>query len=140
MTRGQERVVALALIAFGVVGVWVSKRPTTDIAMGVIGGLGCLLLIAPWALRSWGDAASRRRVAARRRGQREVPWTMFSTPSDLSGRWLVGIQRRMADGTVLDRRVLNTLDEDDEMAILEAEGLADLKASRWNRTTDGGAR
>jgi hypothetical protein len=129
MTTAQARLAAFGCLALGVLGVYISKRPTSDIVLGTLGALGFLYFLVS-SLASGRHRAGRRR---RHEQERQTPWTVFSAPArDQKGKWLVGIRRRMEDGTVLGREITNTLDEDDEMAIIEAEGLAELKARRWN--------
>lgn len=129
--ESQERLAALGFLAFGVVGVWVSKRPTTDIALGLIGALGVLYFLAPAVVRAFGDAASRRRADRRWRQNHETPWTMYSEPHPTESMWEVGVRRRTEDGVDLDRRPLRKLDPEADLDIAVAEEECRVKAVRW---------
>lgn len=134
VTPAQERWAALGCLAFGILGVYLSRRPSTDIAFGILGALGCLFFLVPSILRYWGNVASRRRV----REQKMTPWTMFSEPHPTDAtQWEVGIRRRTEDGVDLDRRALYALVESDELEIAVAEAECRVKATRWTRSQIG---
>lgn len=134
MTPAQEKLAALGCLVLGILGVYVSKRPTTDIAFGALGVAGCLLFLAPSLLRWWGNRASRLRV----RKRRQTPWTMFSAPHPTDqAQWEVGIRRRGDDDVDLDRRVLASLRADQPFEITVAEEEAKVTATRWTENKIG---
>lgn len=134
MTPAQERWAALGCLVFGIVGVYISRRPTTDIALGILGVLGCLLFLAPSLLRWWGNRASRLRVEK----SRQTPWTMFSGPHPTDEtKWEVGVRRRTDADVDLVRRVLRVVSADDELEIAVAEEEARARAARWTASKIG---
>jgi hypothetical protein len=133
MTPAQvERMIAFAAMVLGVIGVFVSKRPTMDIVSGTIAAVAFLYLTVPWAVGKASDAAAAHRVGERLRRQAETPWEAFSGPHETDEAvWEVGIRRRTQEGVDLDRRVLRSLHPDDELEIQVAEAEAKGKARRW---------
>lgn len=132
MTRGPEKAAAFFFLALGIIGVIVSKRPGTDIAAGVLGGLGFLFFMTP-SLRHWrDDRRSRGRDAARRR----TPWAEFMEPAPLNGRsvWKIGIRRKTEDGEVIDTDEENDelIEMGDSIGRIEATGRAEMRAHEYN--------
>lgn len=81
MTPGQARLGAIAAAVLGILGVYISKRPTTDIAAGVIAGLAFLYYAA---VSFTGDREGRRahrNAEKARRQDAAAQWERYSHPS-----------------------------------------------------------
>lgn len=127
MTPAQARTGALVALVLGVLGVYLSKRASTDIAVAVLATCAFIYFCVS-------SLAAVRRQRARERAQRErrdVPWTYYSRPCGV-GRWEVGIERKDKEGVVLRREPADkVLDANDSFEISIAESDAMMKASRW---------
>jgi hypothetical protein len=114
---------ALGVTALALLGIFVSKRASTDIAAAVIAALafGYAVVIA------WPGWQAKHRA----RKSRHAPWTMFSQPHPTDdAMWEVGVRRRH-DDVDLDRRVLSVLRADQSFEITVAEEDAKTTATRW---------
>jgi hypothetical protein len=130
MTPAQARIGAVAAVVLGIVGVIVSKRASTDIAVAVI----ALAAFSYCVALQLAEMRRRRRV----RAARETPWTLFTEPHPTDTRKVeVGVRRRRDDGVILDRRVLRSVNEWDSIEIAVAEQDAETKAKRWTQNKVG---
>jgi hypothetical protein len=133
VTPGQARLGAVTAVVLGVLGVYLSKRPTTDIVAGVLAGMAFLYCAGSLFVSSRRD----RRTQREQERKQETPWTMFSAPHPVDeNKWEVGVRRRH-DGVDLDRRVTLTVDANDELEIAVAEEQAKAKATRWTENKVG---
>lgn len=131
MSTAQARLAAFGCLALGVLGVYISRRPTTDIAAGALGGLGfCYFLVSSTA-GGWKTRAARKR----QQQVRETPWSMYSRPLNGDpGMWEVGIERRTSEGRPLDPNLpaMKVLTEEASFDIAVAEEEAKVKATHYN--------
>lgn len=99
MTPGQARLGAVAAAVLGILGIYLSRRPTTDIAAGAIAGLAFLY----FAVSSFtGDRRGRnaRRAAERaHEHDRDARWERYSMPigENFEG-WEVGVVLHLSTG------------------------------------------
>lgn len=126
----RERTIALSVLAVGSVLLFTSHNRNLTLLVALICFVALGWLIAGTAL----DARDRRRQRKREEELRQVPWKMFSEPTDVKGQRRIGVRRTAQDGTVLERDLANDVlvNDGDPFAKLDAQGEAMSRAVEYN--------
>ena len=99
MTPGQARLGAVAAAALGILGIYLSKRPTTDIAAGVIAGLAFLYFAVSSFTGSRRGRQARRDAERAREQDAQARWERYSHPvGENFEDWEVGVALHLSDG------------------------------------------
>jgi hypothetical protein len=126
----RDRIVALCVLAVGVVLLLTSHNRNLTVVVVVM----CVLAVALLIADTYVQARNRRRTWERERALRLVPWTTFSEPTHERGKRRIGVRRVTEDGVVLTRDEANDVivDEADAIAKLDAQGDAMSRAAEYN--------
>ena len=135
VTSGQARLGAIVALALGVLGVYLSRRPTTDIAAGILAGAALLYFAASSVSASRKGGRARRRQEQARAHDRQARWEMYSHPAGEDYRdYEVGCRIELSSGTkrYSERKWRWFNDHPDAVNRMNAEGEAMAKAAEFN--------
>jgi len=128
MTRSTT--IQLCILAVSGVLLLTSRNRNLSLVMGVLALFTVGWLITDQVL----SAVGRRRDRRAQEALRQTPWTVFQEPTHERGQRRIGVERRTAEGTVIDRDPANDVivQENDAIAKLDAQSDALTRAGEYN--------
>lgn len=99
MTPSQARLGAIVAAVLGILGIYLSKRPTTDIAAGIVSGLAFLYFVVSSFVGSRRGRQARRASEQAREKEAQAHWERYSHPAgETFEDWEVGVALHLSDG------------------------------------------